>query len=198
MHVCIYVCSFFGCLVGFFCVCVVVRARARVCVCVCVRVFVRACVRAFVRACVHACVRAFVCVCVRVSVSVCVCLRARGGKGTREYSARPAIVLVQADEVADLAHARPGVCAAFVHSLGLPDLKATKLLKALGVAQGEVRAAVRCSRGHTLGQSKRTERRRADAVVPSTLRACVRTFARVHAVACCRVVLLYRLGYRVT
>ena len=58
-------------------------------------------------------------------------------------------MLVQADEVADLADAKPGVCAAFVHSLGLPDLKATKLLKALGVAQGEVRrrAMLRCQHG---------------------------------------------------
>ena len=52
-------------------------------------------------------------------------------------------MFAQADEVADLADAAPGVCAAFVHSLGLPDLKAKKLLKALGVAQGEVRAAMR-------------------------------------------------------
>ena len=53
------------------------------------------------------------------------------------------MLFAQADEVADLADAAPGVCAAFVHSLGLPDLKAKKLLKALGVAQGEVRAAMR-------------------------------------------------------
>ena len=56
------------------------------------------------------------------------------------------MLFAQADEVADLADAAPGVCAAFVHSLGLPDIKATKLLKALGVAQGEVRrrAMLRC------------------------------------------------------
>jgi hypothetical protein len=53
------------------------------------------------------------------------------------------VLFAQADEVADLADAEPGVCAAFVHSLGLPDLKAKKLLKALGVAQGEVCAAMR-------------------------------------------------------
>ncbi len=53
------------------------------------------------------------------------------------------MLFAQADEVADLADAAPGVCAAFVHSLGLPDLKAKKLLKALGGAQGEVRAAMR-------------------------------------------------------
>ena len=53
------------------------------------------------------------------------------------------MLFAQADEVADLADAEPGVCTAFVHSLGLPNLKAKKLLKALGVAQGEVRAAMR-------------------------------------------------------
>ncbi len=53
------------------------------------------------------------------------------------------MLLAQADEVSDLAGLEPGECAAFVHSLGLPDLKAKKLLKALGGAQGEVRAAMR-------------------------------------------------------
>ena len=52
------------------------------------------------------------------------------------------MLFAQADEVADLADAEPDVCTAFVHSLGLPDLKAKKLLKALGAAQGEVRAAM--------------------------------------------------------
>ena len=52
------------------------------------------------------------------------------------------MLFAQADEVADLADAEPGVCTAFVHSLGLPEIKAKRLLKALGAAQGEVRAAM--------------------------------------------------------
>ncbi len=60
------------------------------------------------------------------------------------------LLLAQADEVSDLAHAKPGSCAAFVHSLGLPEIKAKKLLTALGVAQGEVRAAMRCCTASTV------------------------------------------------
>ena len=43
----------------------------------------------------------------------------------------------QADVVADVADVEPAKRAAFVRSLGLPELKASKLLKALG---GEVGA----------------------------------------------------------
>ena len=44
----------------------------------------------------------------------------------------------QADTVADLADLAPSACAAFVESLGLPELKAKKLLAALGVGQQQV------------------------------------------------------------
>ena len=44
---------------------------------------------------------------------------------------------MQADGVADLAGLEAGACAAFVHGLGLPVLKAKRLLQALG---GTVRA----------------------------------------------------------
>ncbi len=47
---------------------------------------------------------------------------------------------MQADTVSDLVDATPGACAQFVQSLGLPELKAKKLLAALsgGAAHGEV------------------------------------------------------------
>ncbi len=104
--------------------------------------------------------------------------------------------MAQADEISDLADAAPGSCATFVGSLGLPEIKAKRLLKALGVAQGEVRATMRwlmcchsaCVRRRTESaaggtdrprsrahcRSERTERRRADAVVPPS---CVRARA---------------------
>jgi hypothetical protein len=44
---------------------------------------------------------------------------------------------MQADGVADLAGLEAGACETFVHGLGLPVLKAKRLLQALG---GKVRA----------------------------------------------------------
>ncbi len=77
------------------------------------------------------------------------------------------MLLAQADEVADLAELEAGMCAAFVHSLGLPDLKAKKLLKALGVARGEVRAATTAAitrvRRRSGGAAGGTDRRRSRA-----------------------------------
>ena len=49
---------------------------------------------------------------------------------------------MQADGVADLADLEAGACAAFVHGLGLPELKAKRLLQALG-------GTVRATRTHT-------------------------------------------------
>ena len=48
------------------------------------------------------------------------------------------MVTAQANTVADLVDTTPGAIAAFVESLGLPVLKAKKLLAALGVAQQQV------------------------------------------------------------
>ena len=47
---------------------------------------------------------------------------------------------MQADTVSDLVDATPGACAQFVQSLGLPELKAKRLLAALsgGAAHGQV------------------------------------------------------------
>ncbi len=49
-------------------------------------------------------------------------------------------VLAAGGRCGDLIHAAPGSCAEIMHSLGLPEIKANRLLAALGVAPlaGEV------------------------------------------------------------
>ena len=69
------------------------------------------------------------------SVPACPRRRDRTGSGALAVPFR-----MQADGVADLAGLEAGACAAFVHGLGLPVLKAKRLLKALG---GQVRAHAR-------------------------------------------------------
>ncbi len=50
-------------------------------------------------------------------------------------------LLAQADTVSDLVHVAPDGCAKFVDGLGLPEVKAKRLLAAFGVAQGAVLSA---------------------------------------------------------
>ena len=61
-------------------------------------------------------------------------------KGTRSAASDLFRSWAQADTVSDLVDATPGACAQFVQSLGLPELKAKRLLAALsgGAALGEV------------------------------------------------------------
>ena len=61
-------------------------------------------------------------------------------KGTRRAASDLFRSWAQADTVSDLVDATPGACAQFVQSLGLPELKAKRLLAALsgGAAHGEV------------------------------------------------------------
>ncbi len=61
-------------------------------------------------------------------------------KGTRSTASDLFRSWAQADTVGDLVDATPGACTQFVQSLGLPELKAKRLLAALsgGAAQGEV------------------------------------------------------------
>ena len=61
------------------------------------------------------------------------CLRRGDRTGPNGSGALAAVPFqMQADGVADLAGLEAGACAAFVHGLGLPELKAKRLLKALG------------------------------------------------------------------
>ena len=63
--------------------------------------------------------------------------------GTRSTASDLFRSWVQADTVSDLVDATPGACTQFVQSLGLPELKAKKLLAALGgAAHGEVPPAI--------------------------------------------------------
>ena len=64
--------------------------------------------------------------------------------GTRSTASDLFRSWVQADTVSDLVDATPGACAQFVQSLGLPELKAKRLLAALGgvKAHGEVPPAI--------------------------------------------------------
>jgi hypothetical protein len=74
---------------------------------------------------------------------------------------------LQADTVGDLVHANPGSCAEFVNSLGLPEVKAKKLLVALGGAlQGEVlRVSVVCEQQRVpMRAPERTEMHRIEVV----------------------------------
>ena len=64
-------------------------------------------------------------------------------KGTRSTASDRFRSWAQADTVSDLVDATPGACTQFVQSLGLPELKAKRLLAALGgAAQGEVPPAI--------------------------------------------------------
>jgi hypothetical protein len=64
-------------------------------------------------------------------------------EGTRSTASDLFRSWVQADFVSDLVDATPGACTQFVQSLGLPELKAKRLLAALGgAAQGEVPPAI--------------------------------------------------------
>ena len=61
-------------------------------------------------------------------------------EGTRSTASDLFRSWVQADTVSDLVDATPGACTQFVQSLGLPELKAKRLLAALsgGAALGQV------------------------------------------------------------
>ena len=64
-------------------------------------------------------------------------------EGTRSAASDLFRSWVQADTVSDLVDATPGACTQFVQSLGLPELKAKRLLAALGgAAHGEVLPAI--------------------------------------------------------